>query len=330
MMAADAMPPPGGTQEGVMTDETEASLEPTATPAPPPPSGTSAAPPPPPPPPPASQLGWAAPPPPPGSLGPAPGASPIAAPGWAPPPPTVAVPSAHQWRDLRGLSNAITVLFAVAIAGAVLSIVAFAKRISVTNDILNNRFDFGIVKRANDADDLVKAAGAIYLFIVVVLAVLVIIWTFRAMKNNEALGRTYPRFKPGWGIAGWLIPFANFVIPVLILQDLWRGSDARTPRTATTWRSNNASPLVGWYWTAFLVGSVLRIGTTTRDANAFSRSYYEDLKNQDTRLLAGSVVVIAAAILGILVFRRITARQEECLRAQQQAWVIPSAAAPPR
>ena len=130
----------------------------------------------------------------------------------------------------------------------------------------------------------------------------------------------FPRFKPGWGIAGWLIPFANLVIPVLILQDLWRGSNPQTARGDTTWRSTKGSPLVGWYWAAFIVSNIARVGDTSNDDSEFSRKYFDDLKSQDSRLLAGSVVAIAAAILGILMFRRIAQRQEECLRAQQQAW----------
>jgi hypothetical protein len=238
------------------------------------------------------------------------------------------VPSGSAWRDLRGLANAITVFLGLAIAASVFAIAAYANRISVADDILHERFDFGILQRADDADNLVKASAAISVLLVVILAVLVIIWTFRAMKNNEALGRTFPRFKPGWGIAGWLIPFANLVIPVLILQDLWRGSDVRSPRGDTSWRSNSGSPLVGWYWTAFIVANLLRFAGTTGNDDQFTRRYYEDLKNQDSRFLAGSVIAIAAAVLAILVFRRITARQEECLRAQQQAWCASTGAVP--
>jgi len=246
--------------------------------------------------------------------------SPPPVPGWAPPPPPIAVNASQQWRDLRGLTNAITVVLSLAIAGAAFLIIALANRISVTDDILNDRFSFDIVKRANDADDLVKAAGAIYLLVALVLLVLVIIWTFRAMKNNEALGRTMPRFKPGWGIAGWLIPFANLVIPVLILQDLWRGSDPATARGNASWRSNKGSALVGWYWAAFIVSNVVRLGATSNNDSEYTKQYFDDLKSQDSRNLAGSAIAIAAAVLAILMFRRIAQRQQECLESQQRAW----------
>ena len=65
----------------------------------------------------------------------------------------------------------------------------------------------------------------------VATAIVFIIWQLRSAKNNEVLGRIQPRYTSGWSIGGWFIPFANLVIPVRILQDLWQGSD---PRTATT------------------------------------------------------------------------------------------------
>ncbi len=327
----DDTTPMGAPPDGGDSGSTAAAPPPPPLPGaavPPPPLAAAAPPPPPPPPPAPTTAGWAAPPPPPGAqFGAAPGvpatAPPVGAPGWAPPPPAIPVAATPQWRSLNGLTNAITVFLGLAIAGAVFSIIAFANRISVADDILERRGNlFDLFQRANDADDLVKAAGAIYAFVALVLFVLVIIWTFRAMKNNEALGRTFPRFKPGWGIAGWLIPLANFVIPVLILQDLWRGSDPQTARSDTTWRSNKGSPLIGWYWATFLVSSLIRIGGTSTNDDEFSRQYFDDIKSQDSRFLAGSVVAIAAAILGILMFRRIAQRQEECLRAQQQAWGV--------
>jgi hypothetical protein len=305
------------------TDEVPGPAEPTAAAVPPPPPPAAVPPPPPPPPPPPAAAGWAAPPPPgppPGPTAPAPPAPAApAAPGWAAPPPAVPVASGPAWRNLRGLTNAITVILGIEIAVAVFAIVAFGTRISVTDDLLNNRFDFGIIKRANDADDLVGAAIAISVLLALVLVILVIIWTFRAMKNNEALGRAGARFSPGWGIAGWLIPLANLVIPVLILQDLWRGSDASTARGSQYWRSNKGSALVGWYWAALILAGARfdSAGTSNED---YTRHYLEDLKQVDSIRLFGSVMAIAAAILGILMFRKIAERQEESLRAQQQAW----------
>ena len=103
---------------------------------------------------------------------------------------------------------------------------ALANRISVVHDFQAGRFS-DIIKRANDADDFVDGAAAFYGITQLVIVVLFIIWMFRAAKNNEALDRRDPRFGPGWSIGSWFIPLANLVIPVMILQDLWRGATLR-------------------------------------------------------------------------------------------------------
>jgi hypothetical protein len=235
----------------------------------------------------------------------------------APPPPTpVAAP---QWRTMKGVTNALTVFLGLIAAASVFGIVAFANRISALNDIIGGELTFDSVQRANDADDLVGVAAGILLFLMFVVLVLVIIWTFRAAKNNEALGRFYPRLKPGWAIAGWLIPLVNLVIPVLMLQDLWRGSEVSTPRGDPGWRSNRGSSLIGWYWAAFILSSA-RFGFGRSEAHFGVTQQLRDLRTHDSIAIFGLVMSIVAALLLIQVVRRIADRQEQTLRAQQASW----------
>ena len=226
---------------------------------------------------------------------------------------------APRWRSLKGLTTALTVFLALAGAGAVFGLVAYAKRISALGDIIDHGLSLGRVHTTEDADDLVGAAAGILLFLSFVIFVLIIIWSFRAAKNNEALGRMYPRLKPGWAIAGWLIPFANLVIPVLILQDLWRGSEVSTPRGDLGWRANKGSALIGWYW-AFFIASSVRYGVGRSKARYLYVDELRDLRTHDTVAVIGMVATIVAAVLAIRVVRRLAARQEECLHAQQAAW----------
>ena len=159
-----------------------------------------------------------------------------------PPPAVVAVPA--RWRDQRGLAVALVVLFGVMLCAAVVLSAALANRISVVQDFKAG--DFGdILNRANDADDFVNGASAFYSLTQLVIVVLFIIWQFRAAKNNEALDRPGARFGPGWSIGAWFIPLANLVIPVLIMQDLWRGATPSVPRGDPRWRSAKGSWLVG-------------------------------------------------------------------------------------
>ncbi len=212
-----------------------------------------------------------------------------------------------QWRSLEGLTTAIIVLLWGAIAFGVLSIVAFANRLVVIDDILSADFDRTIGDRADDADAFVGASAIFLGLVSLAIFVLIIIWTFRAMKNNEYLGRDNARFTSGWGIAGWLIPFANLVIPVLIFQDLWRGSDASVPRGDPGWRQAKGSALVGWWWATFLISRFsLPIGQ-----EAETRDEIRDLRTSDQAAIATLVVSFAAAILLMRVLREIATRQVE-------------------
>jgi heme/copper-type cytochrome/quinol oxidase subunit 2 len=236
------------------------------------------------------------------------------------PPPGPIPVTATRWRSIRALTTALTVFLALGAVDALFGAIGYALRIHAVGEIITHGVSFDRVQHGNDANDLVQVATGIMAFITFVLLVLVIVWTYRASKNNDALGRPYPRLTSGWAIAGWLIPFANAVLPVLILQDLWRGSQASTARGDASWRRNRGSVLVGWYWALFLL-SLIRSGIGRGSAHVAVRSELHELRGHDAVAVIGMLLTIAAAVLAIQVFRRIAARQQECLAAQQAAWV---------
>jgi len=256
------------------------------------------------------------PPPPPGAPPPPP------SPGAPPPPPA----PTGQWYSLRGLTTALTILLGVAAITAVAGAVAYARRVGIAGDIIDGDRGFDTANRFNDAGDFVQTVSILFIGLQLAIAVLTIIWTWRAMKNNEALGRTDARFTPGWGIAGWLIPCANLVIPVLIFQDLWRGSDSSVPRGSATRGSASGSGLIAAWWVALLV-SLFRFGTGQGgDDNVIDNlDEMRDLKTSDSVAVGGMIAAVAAAILYVLVLRRLAERQEACLRTQQPAGAGPTA-----
>jgi uncharacterized protein DUF4328 len=211
---------------------------------------------------------------------------------------------------------ALTVCFGVMLASSLLLAVALANRIAVVRDLRAGQFA-NILQRAEDADDYVSAAASLFLLVQVVIAVLFIVWMFRAAKNNEALGRTNTRFGPGWAIGGWFIPIANLVIPVLILQDLWRGGDASRARDDAGWRTARPSWLVGWWWAAWVV-SLMRFSYS--GAGLHDSGSLDDLEVSNTVALVGVVLLAGAAVLAVLVVRALSRRQLDTLRAQRAAY----------
>lgn len=84
--------------------------------------------------------------------------------------------------------------------------------------------------------------------------ILYIVWSWRGANNALALGRTGARQSPGWVIAGWLVPFLNFVLPYQTMSDLYRSSGPDAGR-GDAWRSRHSSGRIATWWVAYLVGS---------------------------------------------------------------------------
>jgi Domain of unknown function (DUF4328) len=199
------------------------------------------------------------------------------------------------------------------IAASALLGIALANRIAVVRDFKAG--DFGnLLQRAEDADDFVNGASAFFGFTQLAIIVVFIIWMFRTAKNNEALGRKGARFSPGWSIGSWFIPFADLVIPVLIMQDLWRGSDTGSPRGDPRWRQVGGSALVGWWWCLLLL-SFVRF--TYSGSGLHGSGSLDDIETSNSVALAGVVATAIAAVLAVLVVRALGRRQLATLRAQR-------------
>jgi Domain of unknown function (DUF4328) len=248
------------------------------------------------------------------------GSAPSAA--WGAPPGDSTTPT--RWHNLRGLTTALTVLFAIHIGIAVLLIIGVINHLSVLSD----KEVGGIVldtDAVNDAQAFPVGMLILAFFVGIATLVLLIIWLFRAAQNNESLGRQNPRLGPGWAIAGFLIPFANLVIPFIMFDDVWRGSDPAVPRGDPSWRRSSTLPAI-WAW---LVTSVIfTIPNLVASAGGDVRADEpEKVRRDDILRIIATLGAILAAIFAIVVIRRIAARQEACLQAQQNAASAPSAPA---
>jgi hypothetical protein len=238
------------------------------------------------------------------------GAAPSA--GWGAPPGEYAPPT--EWHSLRGLTKALTVLFAIHIGLSVLLIIGVINHLSVLND----KEVGGIVldtDAVNDAQAFPVAMLLLAGLVALAIFVLLIIWLYRAAKNNEALGRQNPRLGPGWAIGGWFIPLAWWVIPFIVMDDVWRGADPSIPRGDPSWRrSSTLAAIWAWAVTTVILTIPNLIASSGGDVRADEP---EKVRRDDILRVIGAIGAIVAAVLAIVVTRRVAARQEECLRAQQ-------------
>ena len=127
--------------------------------------------------------------------------------------------------------------------------------------------------------------------------------------NNEALGRQNPRLAWGWATEG-TIPIAWWVIPFIILDDVWRGSDPSIARGSQLAADRRPWAIRAWLATAVIFTVPSAIASSTGDARADEP---EKVRQDDILRVIGAVGAIVAAVLAILVTRRIAARQEGVL-----------------
>lgn len=155
-----------------------------------------------------------------------------------------------------------------------------------------------------------------------------LIWQHQATANLWA--RRYPglRTTPGWAVGWWFVPFANLGMPLVAVLELDR-------RSTTGGLPRKASPLLGWWWAAWVAESILPVivlltlmlprfvgWAQTVPENATTLDFTSLVHAFAPWLLVFGVLQCVAAVLAFRVVARID-------RAQS-AMVDTASVAPPR
>jgi hypothetical protein len=232
-------------------------------------------------------------------------------------------------RSLKGLSTALTVLFAVVALVDVGAALARNNRAGLLDDIVDDPFSV-TEQKIFDADDAVAAFAGLHIVVALALFVVVIIWQYRHAKNAEALG-VRGGLGAGWAIGGWFIPVANMVLPALQLFQSSKGSDLAARNEGR--RPKGAGLVIAW-GIAFAIGGMILFSSgalvdSDDEGNVVIESVedIEDAASSDRTAGAGYVVFIVAAALGIVMVRSLTRKQTDAYAAIAAST---PAAAPPQ
>jgi hypothetical protein len=200
---------------------------------------------------------------------------------------------------MNGLKTALVVLFACIAVASVALLGVHLNRLAAA-DNFESHPSLTTAHALQDADDAVSTASSFVAILRVAIAVCFIIWMFRAAKNMVALGRHGARYGPGWSIGGWFIPFANLVIPVMIVQGFWRASSPDTG-PGTVWTKRSRSALVGFWWVALILANFTYFTWNSNET-------LDDIRASDTVASVGSAFCVIAAVLAIPVVVQLTRR----------------------
>ena len=162
-------------------------------------------------------------------------------------------------------------------------------------------------EEAQAHDDRMFWAGMLQAGASLVVLIPVIVWLRRSYRNLGSLGVRTLRFKPGWAVGGWFVPFLNLARPKSILNDVWRASDPDLPREVPEPPEGARVPqFVNWWWATWIASWVVYPNAVPQGDPSV-----DEMVVDVQRVLAGDLLVVIAGVLAILTLHRTTQRQEQ-------------------
>lgn len=224
---------------------------------------------------------------------------------------TGSVPYGTQ--PIGGVAKPLGILMMILVPVQLLSVISTVSISNSAKDYLDGTISESKFKEAYSGN--VTQIGGL---LVIPVAVLTMIWMFRMAKNLRALGRTGGTFAPGWAIGGWFTPpCAIYVVPWLMLKELWRGSDPELSAGDPNWKVGPVSPLITAWWVMYgllpLAGFASAAGLLSGIQNLDTR----DLAKQFDKFAIVNIVLgiigVATAVVYLLLVRQLSARHMKAI-----------------
>ena len=249
-----------------------------------------------------SDAGSTPPPPPPPNLTPPP--------GYAAYEPTLA--GAVSLRRIQGLRTAIVILLGFYIIGGLVAVFATPVAADAAQKYLDS------ARTSTDEDDFLASvaitgiAGFITVAATIAILVLSMIWLYRIVGNHRAIGRQ-TTWSTGWAIGGWFVPpLVVYAVPMLVLRESWKASDAAVPPGDDRWRQIPVNPIVYVWWVLYgLAPIVFIVAGVTFETSGFNQDpdeLAESFVDSQGFTMAQGIVGVLSAIAWALLVRGLTTR----------------------
>ena len=194
--------------------------------------------------------------------------------------------------------------------------ITYALHITLTFGVLDLvwQFEAQVIVSSAELDEALLGLylmSFLLLLVYIPTVVLFLMWMHRATRNLRPLRAYEQRFSPAWAVGWWFVPIMWFFRPYQVMAEIWRGSNPDVTPGAE-WKSVAASPLLGWWWTLWLVSNLLSLfaeGYNFGFAGIFDSQMMPSSGDLLVDILL-SALTIAAGILAILVVLLTTHRQE--------------------
>lgn len=214
-------------------------------------------------------------------------------------------------KRVGAIGRATMILVGVAAVASVAGYLAGLAVVDDANDYLDGSMslsDFQTAIVPYSLISLIQGAATI------AAAVLVMIWMYRLAANHRTLQRT-GAWGPGWAIGGWFLPPLLYVIPFLMMRELWKASDPDVP-IGGEWKSRAVSPLVvAWFVVYSPVSAVVQFASTSTSFNLGSSegALAEQIADNETALGLTALVTVVAGGLFVAMAKQLTDRHRRLI-----------------
>ena len=222
------------------------------------------------------------------------------------PPPAGSSPA--PYRSAHTLAWAVIVLLAI---GGGVELMYLLANMTFLIPLLE-RIRAGEVLRQDEAvtiDLVFGALGLLTLVAYVITVVLFCMWAYRTNANTRALGVSGMQYTPGWTVGWFFIPIMNLYRPYLAFREMWRANDISALDGSADWRQAPVSPLLGWWWGAWLLSNF--VGWRVSQTSWAAETPDQLLRSAQLEVFS-SVVAIASAALAVALVYGLHQRQEAC------------------
>ncbi len=135
-------------------------------------------------------------------------------------------------------------------------------------------------------------------------------WFARAHRNLGVASLEELNFSPRWAIASCLIPIVNFLLPYIVMKEVWAGSAALAQAPRGNWRTIQPPQDVKTWWAACVIAMLL-----ARNASRFYvKAGLEEAIAPSIASLFDNPAQIAAALLTMKIVASVTRLQEQALQ----------------
>ncbi len=157
-----------------------------------------------------------------------------------------------------------------------------------------------------DNDRIYLAMIGLQVVVFVATAIAFSFWIYRSHRNLKSLGALALEYTPGWAVGWYFVPIASWVVPYLVMQEIWKNSD---PDRIGKFSKATSLIVVVW-WILFVIRVILGSGLNV----AFPSSDHPSIETLITATsfqMAWYAIGAAAAAAAIVVILKIDANQQE-------------------